>query len=72
MSINDCTHPSISRCEATIPWCTDCHQYIDQQTGKPSTARPFVSYAVKQRMDECVELGYDRDTESWQYPEDIW
>ena len=58
-----CRH-NIARCEETIPWCTDCHAYIDQQTGKPYVAR-----RARDNFEEAVELRYDRDTESFQYPE---
>ena len=61
-----------------VPGCrhesTDCHQYINTQTGKASTA-PTTRLLVTSRrgdMAECVELGYDRDTESFQYPEDVY
>jgi hypothetical protein len=72
-----CSHNSIARCEETIPWCTDCHQYIDQQTGKASNAPTLVVQAAVNSLrrivyGDVVELGWDRDTESYQYPEDIF
>ena len=90
MNDQTCSHASIARCEQTIPWCTDCHQYIDQQTGKPSTA-PTLQAAnaigagmsrapslardgkpyFKQSSATVEPLGWDSDTESWQYREDI-
>jgi hypothetical protein len=61
-----CSHPSIARCEETIPWCTDCHQYIDQQTGKPSTAptlaRDGKPYFKQSTHREAVELRFDADS----------
>ena len=69
-----CSHNSIARCEETIPWCTDCHQYLDQRTARPSIA-PTTRLLVTSRrgdMAECVELSYDRDSGRFQYPEDIY
>ena len=58
-----CAHNSIARCEQTIPWCTDCHQYIDTTTRRASIAP---------KLTECVELSFDRDSGRYQYPEDIY
>jgi hypothetical protein len=71
-----CKHNSIARCEETIPWCTDCRQYIDQQTGKSSTA-PTLAQATRVARDgkpyfrqasphsEVRELRYDVDSGRW-------
>jgi len=72
-----CVHNSIARCEQNPAWCTDCHQYIDQQTGKASNAPTLVVQAAVNSLrrivyGDVVELGWDRDTESYQYPEDIF
>lgn len=63
-----CAHNSIARCEETIPWCTDCHQYIDTTTGRASTAptlaRDGEPYFAKSKYSdsEVVELRFDADS----------
>jgi hypothetical protein len=61
-----CSHNSIARCEQTIPWCIDCHRYIDTTTGKPSVAptlaRDGKPYFPQSPHREATELRYDPDS----------
>jgi hypothetical protein len=66
-----CRHDSIARCEQTIPWCTDCHQYIDTTTRRASTAptlaRDGKPYFPASPHREAVELRFDADTERFYF-----
>jgi hypothetical protein len=63
MNDPSCKHPGIERAEGNYFWCIPCHRWIGNNS-YPRYLAPI--------DDAIVELTFDRDTESYQYPEDVY